>query len=111
MKKEFSNFFSVYILNKTKEVDKLIQNADENFNTPKFQALSKSIDQQYEYRWPLNWNMNCYYSEIAIDGYNPFVLNTFNKLESSFLRDSIWANPWLYFPSKIIYADSIIRMA
>lgn len=92
---------------KTKEVDKLIQNADENFNTPKFQALSKSIDQQYEYRWPLNWNMNCYFSEIAIDGYNPFVLNTFNKLESSVLRDSTWANPWLYFPSKIIYADSI----
>lgn len=90
---------------KTEEVDKLIPAEYTSFNVPNFQPLSTSIDQQYQYRWPLNWNMNCYFGEIAIDGYNPFVLNTFNQLENSNIKDSVWQNAWLYFPSNIIYAD------
>lgn len=102
------NAMATMVLNtKSKDVDQLTKNADEKFHTPKFQALINSIDQQYEYRWPLNWNMNCYFNEIAIDGYNPFVLNTFNKLEASSIKDSVWQNSWLYSPSTIIYADSV----
>ncbi len=100
------NAMATMVLNtKTEEVDKLIPLNQPAFNVPKFQALSSTIDQQYMYRWPLNWNMNCYFGEIAIDGYNPFVLNTFNQLENSPIKDSVWQNPWLYFPNKIIYAD------
>lgn len=100
------NAMATMVLNtKTSEIDKLIPVDYSSFNVPKFQPLYTSVDQQYQYRWPLNWNMNCYYGEIAIDGYNPFVLNTFNQLENSNIKDSVWQNAWLYFPSKIIYAD------
>ncbi len=91
---------------KTKNVDDLISNAPDKFTTPKLNPLYKNIDQQYEYRWPLNWNMNCYFGEIGVDGYNPFVLNTFNALSESNLKDSIWENSWYYFPSLIIYSDT-----
>jgi hypothetical protein len=102
------NAMATMVLNtKSKDVDELIKNADKNFHVPKFQPLINSLDQQYEYRWPLNWNMNCYFNQIAIDGYNPFVLNTFNTLEASSIKDSVWQNPWLYSPSTIIYTDSV----
>lgn len=101
------NAGATIILNtKTKEVDALIKNADQNFNVPKLQSLSNSIDQQYEYRWPLNWNMNCYFGEIAIDGYNPFVLKSFNELSDSRFKDSIWKNGWYYFPNQILVSDT-----
>ncbi len=100
------NAMATMVVNtKTEDVDKLIPKNQHSFNVPKFQALANVIDQQYEYRWPLNWNMNCYYGELAIDGYNPFVLNSFNLLENSTIKDSVWQNAWLYFPSKIMYAD------
>jgi hypothetical protein len=91
---------------KTSAVDSLLINAPQQFHTPKQQALISSIDQQYEYRWPLNWNMNCYFGEIAIDGYNPFVLNTFNSLSESPLKDSIWKNAWFSFPTALLESDT-----
>lgn len=101
------NSTATIILNtKTKDVDALIKNADKHFHTPKLQVLTKSIDQQYEYRWPLNWNMNCYFGEIAIDGYNPFILKTFNELSDSKFRDSIWKNEWYYFPKQVLISDT-----
>lgn len=91
---------------KSKQVDEQIANAPKQFHTPKLNQLYQNIDQHYEYRWPLNWNMNCYFGEIAIDGYNPFVLNTFNSLSESKLKDSIWKNTWLYFPNFLVYSDT-----
>ncbi len=91
---------------KTSAIDSLLINAPKKFHTPKQQALISSIDQQYEYRWPLNWNMNCYFGEIAIDGYNPFVLNTFNSLSESHLKDSIWKNAWFSFPTTLLESDT-----
>ncbi len=91
---------------KTSAIDSLLINAPKKFHTPKQQALISSIDQQYEYRWPLNWNMNCYFGEIAIDGYNPFVLNTFNSLSESPLKDSIWKNAWFSFPTTLLESDT-----
>ncbi len=91
---------------KTSAVDSLLINTPKQFHTPKQQALISSIDQQYEYRWPLNWNMNCYFGEIAIDGYNPFVLNTFNSLSESPLKDSIWENAWFSFPTTLQESDT-----
>jgi hypothetical protein len=91
---------------KTSAVDSLLINAPKQFHTPKQQTLISSIDQQYEYRWPLNWNMNCYFGEIAIDGYNPFVLNTFNSLSESHLKDSIWKNAWFSFPTTLLESDT-----
>lgn len=91
---------------KTSAVDSLIINAPKQFHAPKQQALLSSIDQQYEYRWPLNWNMNCYFGEIATDGYNPFVLNTFNALSESPIRDSIWKNAWFSFPTVLVISDT-----
>lgn len=101
------NAMATIVLNvKTKDVDYLISNAEKTFKLPHLQAQKKSVDQQYEYRWPLNWNMNCYFGEIAIDGYNPFVLNTFNTLSESSIKDSVWENHWYYIPKEIIYKDS-----
>ncbi len=100
------NAMATMVVNtKTEVVDNLIPSNQQSFHVPKLQPLANVIDQQYQYRWPLNWNMNCYYGEIAIDGYNPFVLNSFNLLENSIIKDSVWQNAWLYFPSKIMYAD------
>ncbi len=86
---------------KSKEVDELIHNRDENIETPSSTPLITHIDQTYQYRWPLNWNMNCYFGEIAIDGYNPFVLKSFNDLSESKLKDSIWNKPFYYLENNI----------
>lgn len=91
---------------KSEQVDELIVNAPKQFNTPKLNPLYQNIDQHYEYRWPLNWNMNCYFGEIATDGYNPFVLKTFNSLSESSLKDSIWKNSWYYFPNTLLLTDT-----
>lgn len=88
------------------EVDKLISTAPTKFDVPNNTPLINNIDQNYEYRWPLNWNMNCYYGQIAIDGYNPFVLKTFNALSDSKLKDSIWKNGWYYLVDSIILCDT-----
>ncbi len=91
------NSFASMVLNvKSKEVDKLIENRDQKIDVPSSSPLYTHVDQAYQYRWPLNWNMNCYFGEIAIDGYNPFVLKTFNELSDSKLKDSIWKNPFYY---------------
>lgn len=81
---------------KSKEVDKLIENRDHTIEMPSSTPLYTHIDQAYQYRWPLNWNMNCYFGEIAIDGYNPFVLKSFNDLTDSKIKDSIWNKPFYY---------------
>lgn len=95
------NSFASMVLNvKSSEVDKLIENRDHTIETPSATPLYTHIDQAYEYRWPLNWNMNCYFGEIAVDGYNPFVLKTFNELSDSKLKESIWANPFYYVDDK-----------
>lgn len=102
------NAMATMVLNTpTKNVDQLISSAPKKFHMPALQQLSNVVDQSYPYRWPLNWNMNCYYGEIAIDGYNPFVLKTFNDLENSTIKDSVFVNAWYYFPQQIIYADTI----
>ncbi len=91
------NSFASMVLNvKSKEVDKLIENRDQKIDVPSSSPRYTHIGQAYQYRWPLNWNMNCYFGEIAIDGYNPFVLKTFNELSDSKLKDSIWKNPFYY---------------
>ena len=90
----------------TVEVDKLIPDSSNPYGIPNNSSLIKNIDQNYEYRWPLNWNMNCYYGQIAIDGYNPFVLKTFNSLSDSKLKDSIWNNGWYYLVDSIIQCDT-----
>lgn len=91
---------------RTVEVDQLISSAPETFVTPNNSPLVNNIDQNYEYRWPLNWNMNCYFGQIAIDGYNPFVLKTFNSLSDSKLKDSIWKNGWYYLVDSILICDT-----
>lgn len=95
------NSFASMVLNvKSSEVDKLIANRDQSIEIPASTPLYSHIDQAYEYRWPLNWNMNCYFGEIAVDGYNPFVLKTFNELADSKYRDSIWSNAFYYVSNK-----------
>lgn len=91
---------------KSKQIDEVITKAPKKIIIPIIQKLNSVTDQRYEYRWPLNWNMNCYFGEIAIDGYNPFVLKTFNSLSDSKLRDSIWENAWFYTPNSIVYSDT-----
>ena len=94
------NAMSTIVLEtKTKDVDALIVNAPKKFITPNLSALKNNIDQNVHYRWPLNWNMNCYFGQIAIDGYNPFVLKTFNDLSDSKIKDSVWNSSWYYFQS------------
>lgn len=81
---------------KTRQVDQLISSANGPFQPPQIQAQNQTIDQAYPNRWPLNWNLNNYFGQIAIDGYNPFVLNTFNELSDANNRDSVWQYPWYY---------------
>lgn len=96
------NAFASMVANvKIEDVDQLIKNKDLELNKPELIQLKECIDQRYEYRWPLNWNMNCYYGQIAIDGYNPFVLKSFNTLSDNPLRDSIWSNFWYYATDSI----------
>ncbi len=96
------NAFASMVVNvKTENVDQLIKNKDLELNKPELIQLKECIDQRYEYRWPLNWNMNCYYGQIAVDGYNPFVLKSFNTLSDNPLRDSIWSNYWYYATDSI----------
>lgn len=96
------NAFASMVVNvKTENVDQLIRNKDLELNKPELIQLKECIDQRYEYRWPLNWNMNCYYGQIAVDGYNPFVLKSFNTLSDNPLRDSIWSNYWYYATDSI----------
>jgi len=90
----------------TKNVDELVSSAAKPYATPINNSLYQNIDQHYEYRWPLNWNMNCYFGQIAIDGYNPFVLKTFNALSEATIKDSIWMNPWCYVPDSILLCDT-----
>ena len=42
-------------------------------------------------------NTSIYFKTPAADGYNTFLLNTFNRLEASAIRDSVRTNPYLYF--------------
>lgn len=91
---------------KTKNVDELISSAPMPYSIPDNHSLYQNIDQRYEYRWPLNWNMNCYFGQIAIDGYNPFVLKTFNALSDAKIKDSVWMNSWYFIPDSIIHSDT-----
>lgn len=93
---------------KSEQVDNLIKNKDQIINVPSTTPLISHIDQSYQYRWPLNWNMNCYFGEIATDGYNPFVLKTFNNLSESKIRDSIWTKPFYYLSNEENTSTEII---
>lgn len=97
---QLNSFASMVLDVKSSEVDKLIDDRDQSIETPSSTPLYAHIDQAYEYRWPLNWNMNCYFGEIAVDGYNPFVLKSFNALSDSKLKDSIWTNAFYYVANK-----------
>jgi len=46
-------------------------------------------------------NTSIYFKTPAADGYNTFLLNTFNRLDASPVRDSVRANPYLYFASAV----------
>lgn len=93
---------------KSEQVDNLIKNKDQIINVPSTTPLISHIDQSYQYRWPLNWNMNCYFGEIATDGYNPFVLKTFNNLSESNIRDSVWTKPFYYLSNEENTSTEII---
>ena len=56
----------------------------------------------------LRTNTSIYFKTPAADGYNTFQLNTFNRLEASAIRDSVRANPFIYFANSVsIAADSL----
>lgn len=98
---QLNAFASMVLDTKSSAVDQLIKGRDQSIELPSSTPLYTHIDQAYEYRWPLNWNMNCYFGEIAIDGYNPFVLKTFNSLSDNKLKDSIWTKPFYYVSDRV----------
>lgn len=87
---------TVVYASKTSATDELIKDAPQKFIVPPFERMIDSKDENYLYRWPLNWNMSNYFQKIAHDGYNPFVLNTYDQFTEDPLRDSVWQNEWLY---------------
>ncbi len=92
----------------TKNVDQLIANAPKDFPIPNFLELNSVHDEMYEYRWPLNWNMNCYFKQVAIDGYNPFVLSTYSSFLDSSLSKEILKNTWLHSTDTLRKIETVL---
>jgi hypothetical protein len=45
---------------------------------------------------PLNVNLGDFTKQPSWDGYNPFRLSNYDRLSEAAIRDSVWANPYIY---------------
>lgn len=56
----------------------------------------------HEQMKPIVNNLSIFMKDVAIDGYNPFMLNNYNTLCDNPIKDSVWANPYLYFAYSVV---------
>ena len=76
-------------------VEKVIDELPEGFPIPDDRPMvSKSDNNRWIY--PMWYNMGSFYKMTAFDGYNPFMLNNYNKLIDSPHMDSLLRNSFIY---------------
>jgi hypothetical protein len=78
-----------------------IKSAPRSFPVPDNGVGVLATSDQKRNLGPLRTNTSIYFKTPAPDGYNSFLLNSFNRLAASPIRDSVWANPYLYFASGV----------
>jgi hypothetical protein len=59
-------------------------------------------DNSYPGMRPMILNLNIFQKRVATDGYDPFLLKTYDSLTRSVIRDSVWANPYMYFADRMV---------
>jgi hypothetical protein len=78
-----------------------IKDAPRSFPVPDNNVPVSSFKDAKRNLGALRTNTSIYFKTPATDGYNSFTLNSFNVLGASAIRDSVWANPYLYFEREI----------
>ncbi len=63
---------------------------------------ARNDDRMREQMKPLTANLNNFCKNIATDSYSPFILSQFDSLSESRIKDSVWANPFMYLSYEVL---------
>ncbi len=74
-------------------------------------AMNANDDASMQQMRPLTGNLNNFTKRLGTGGYNPFLLSNFDSLYESSIRDSVWANPYIYLSYEVAPVKSGDRLA
>ncbi len=91
----------------TKTINDKVMAQDVAFPIPDIhRPMGLNNDNLYKQEFALQSNLCIFKKQPAIDGYNPFTLKNYELLDESRIKDSVWANPYVYFSYGVALQDT-----